>query len=831
MERLYNSLPAVYRRRDAELGGPLRALLAVMDGEFRAFEEDLKRLHDNWFIETCEEWAVPYIGDLLEVKGLHPGSPGIFSLRPFIANILAHRRRKGTAVSLEQLARDVSGWNSRATEFFELLAWTQHMNHVRRDRGGTADLRRSATGDLVNTPFDESAHTVEVRRVSSGGRYDIPNVGVFLWPLQSYRLTNVEPCRIEPGGNEPDGNVEKEGRYTFSPRGRDMRLFNVPRTETDIRHFAEEHNVPGPLRRRALFEETENIRLASIRGESFRSVYFARDNPVLTVEYVLDGTRRTVPPEEMLIADLSDWKRPASTKSYNVRQGDEVVSLEKTIQVAVDPELGRLAFAVQSDPSQKTDPVQETDQAQKIAQGFDPTDVTVSYARAFSSDLGGGPYNRAESVFAAMPEKINWGYIVEKPAGGVNGANNPLVEALNAWHSRPGAHAAQGDPPAGVICIRDSRSYSMKSTKTKAAETKNAETKTARIKSKGITKSEECEEIKIPAEGFLMIVAADWPGCDAGEQTLPAGGLNPRAVLVPEGRRPYIRGDISVMGADLETDTPGALVLDGLFIEGRLTIAAGNLGRLRIAHSNIRGLTISCGGTAGNKTDKTADKKTDVKAGNKTADETKNDKTEDNRNLAITLDRCIAGDIDAGDSPASLELRDTIVQSYDASAIALNAEKCAVGIRNCTIFGQGRALRLQAENSIFTGPIIVKRRQEGCVRYCHLPEGALTPRRFRCQPDFALTGKTLDKDELKLTLARLRPVFASRDADDPAYGRLSECCPEEIRAGAEDGAEMGAFFHLKQHQRETNLHVSLADFIRFGRELGVFFVLPAAEKY
>ena len=28
-------------------------------------EGDIDRLYDDWFAETCEEWVVPYIGDLL----------------------------------------------------------------------------------------------------------------------------------------------------------------------------------------------------------------------------------------------------------------------------------------------------------------------------------------------------------------------------------------------------------------------------------------------------------------------------------------------------------------------------------------------------------------------------------------------------------------------------------------------------------------------------------------------------------------------------------------------------------------------------------------------
>ncbi|HRP22095.1 MAG TPA: hypothetical protein PK925_15830, partial [Alicycliphilus sp.] len=71
-ERLYQLLPAIHRLRDAEQGQPLRALLAVIEEELTALELDAARLYDNWFIETCDEWTVPYIGDLVGARPIRP---------------------------------------------------------------------------------------------------------------------------------------------------------------------------------------------------------------------------------------------------------------------------------------------------------------------------------------------------------------------------------------------------------------------------------------------------------------------------------------------------------------------------------------------------------------------------------------------------------------------------------------------------------------------------------------------------------------------------------------------------------------------------------------
>ncbi|HRM94632.1 MAG TPA: hypothetical protein PLO08_13595, partial [Alicycliphilus sp.] len=179
-ERLYQLLPAIHRLRDAEQGQPLRALLAVIEEELTALELDAARLYDNWFIETCDEWTVPYIGDLVGARAIRPVPSAGVSMRAWVANTLAYRRRKGTALVLEQLARDVTGWPATAVEFFQRLATTQHMNHVRRAPAATAGVRDAARAELAQAhggAFDPYAHTLEVRNADTrGGRHNIPNI-------------------------------------------------------------------------------------------------------------------------------------------------------------------------------------------------------------------------------------------------------------------------------------------------------------------------------------------------------------------------------------------------------------------------------------------------------------------------------------------------------------------------------------------------------------------------------------------------------------------------------------------------------------------------------
>src|ERR1044071_6333299 len=128
VETIYKLLPAIYRLRDARADGEpgaIKSLIEVIAREVGVLEEDLAQLYDDQFIETCAEWVVPYIGDLLGARGVHSVSHATFSQRAYVANTIGYRRRKGTAAMLEQLAHDVTGWTANVVEFFQLLATTQ----------------------------------------------------------------------------------------------------------------------------------------------------------------------------------------------------------------------------------------------------------------------------------------------------------------------------------------------------------------------------------------------------------------------------------------------------------------------------------------------------------------------------------------------------------------------------------------------------------------------------------------------------------------------------------------------------------------------------------
>ena len=332
--RLYDLLPAIHRVRDDQLGGPMKELLDVLAEQVSVLEENLDQLYDDQFIETCADWVVPYIGDLIGYRALHGNVPRVASPRAEVAHTIAFRRRKGTAAMLEQLARDVTGWNANVVEFFLRLSTTQYMNHLRRNHFYAPDLRQWEPLERLDSPFDTLAHTADVRQIASGdGRYNIPNVGIFLWRLEACSLTRSPAFKLD------------NRRYLFSPLGNDTPLFTHPTPENQVEHLATPLNVPARIRRRVL--------------DAHLGDYYGDEKSLLVRRNGADAGL-----DDVLAADLSD----AGGGLWAHRPKDKI---------AIDPVLGRIAFP-ENDPP--------------------PGEVLVTYHYGFADDLGGGEYDRLATI-------------------------------------------------------------------------------------------------------------------------------------------------------------------------------------------------------------------------------------------------------------------------------------------------------------------------------------------------------------------------------------------------------------------------------------------------
>ncbi|MEU4039656.1 hypothetical protein [Streptomyces collinus] len=398
-DELYALLPALHRRRDAENGRRLYALLSVIAEQADVVQADIERLYDNWFIETCEDRIVPYLGELVGNQVL-PGAaatpsgdaPSMSRLwaaavpRRDVAETVVNRRRTGTAALLEDLATAVADWPARAVEYRRLLCITQPVRRYtssslhtwhRLDRGGLVNVRQVDALDRLGSPFDEVAHTVEVPRPGSGrrpGRYGVGGVGLHVWRSRTYPVTRAPAFCLAPD----------RGCYAFNVLGVDTHLVTRPVPEPSPCHTADETNVPAPIRRRALTE-----RLYDYYGPG-KSLCLWTGPEAHSEPLALD---------RIVAADLSDWR-------YRPRPG----------QVAVDPVLGRLVLPPDNAPDGR---------------------LWVSYHHSFVGDLGGGEYSRPES--APTGEAVRYRV-------GPGREHRTISDALERWRAdkrdHPGKAAA-----------------------------------------------------------------------------------------------------------------------------------------------------------------------------------------------------------------------------------------------------------------------------------------------------------------------------------------------------------------------------------------------------
>jgi hypothetical protein len=743
-DRLYSLLPAIYRVKDAAQGEPLHALLTLIEQQYDALDQDITGLYENWFIETCAEWVVPYIGDLLGVRPLNATAAGTFSARAYVAHTLDYRRRKGTAAMIETMARDVTGWPARVVEYFQILSTTQYMKHLRPSNAATVNLRKTDALELLSGPFETIAHTADVRHIASHrGRYNIPNLGIFLWRLEDYF---IGPISTNPASavHQSDARAvasAPDGRYTFDPLKAGVPLCNRPQTPVDNSRLSQEINVPGMLRRLPLYRELETLRQAEVDGELAPTPVYFGANPVFALS--VNGT--LVPFDQIMICDIADvsatdWKRPAASKAYTPKKGGPAVN--KPIALSVDPVRGRIAFPP----------------------GTTPASVQVSYTYAFSGDVGAGPYDRTawlsnpDTGPAPYNNPNRWQVAVSKDLAPVpNEVFSSLGDAIKSWNAQPKA-------TDGVIVVLDSHAY---------------------------TEDLTAAPILVPESSRLLIVAADWPG--ARQPGPPAS-----KAIGPDGFRPHLHGSMAARGtAPANSLNPGALFIDGLLIEGSLTVNAGNLGTLGLSHSTIApggGLNVQTTGAAG----------------------------ADNAGLTVNLYRTVCGPIEFNQCLAALNATDSIVSSgagNSPTASAIHTPDSTIAIDTTTVLGTTACRIANASDSLFTGLVTAERHQTGCVRFSSVPPGSQTAKRYYCQPDLALKG-IAGAAARKAVIDRLTPQFVSLDFAQPGFAQLSARSDAGISAGADNGAEMGVFNFLLQPQRRGNLLTALDEYLRFGMEAG-----------
>ncbi|HEY1268840.1 MAG TPA: hypothetical protein VGH16_16410 [Candidatus Binatia bacterium] len=291
-------------------------------------------------------------------------------------------------------------------------------------------------------------------------------------------------------------------------------------------------------------------------------------------------------------------------------------------------------------------------------------------------------------------------------------------------------------------------------------------------------------------------------GTFAEALTIRAGINQGKAIELraAEEQRPVLilSGDLVVFGAD-----ESEVTLNGLVISGSLRVplvdGSGSPNKLRLLR--LRHCTIVAEAVAGTGSPPVlAEPRIFVEL----------------PDTSLEIDHCIVGAIRAA-TGADVSITDSIVDAIKQTEFAYAGISAAdpgapLTIQNSTVIGQVHTQTMQlASNTIFVSGVRAERLQQGCVRFSFVPPGSRVPRQHRCQPAASADS------------ARVRPVFTSLRYGDASYCQLSGQCPVEIRTGADDGAEMGAFHDLYQPQREANLRTALDEYLRFGLEAGIFF--------
>ncbi|MBK9036235.1 MAG: hypothetical protein IPL61_34160 [Myxococcales bacterium] len=415
IEKLWAWIPSLYRHEDgiAERPGTLRALVELIGEQVAVLRRSHDRLWDDAFIDLCDDWAVPYLGDLVGTRLV--SALNRRARRVDVAKTIYYRRRKGTPRVLEELIADITGWDGKVVESFRGLARAvHHLDPPLAERlepaRGWADLRHPRLAERAGGPWDGFAHTPDLRRPRGhDGRWNIPRVSFHLFRLAAYRITDVIP------------HVRADGvTFTFDPSGRDTQLF-MPRHRDatyawDDWRSAQPWEVPAPMACRVLGHAEYVIdaavvaamaahgtaaaavaELAAAIGARFVTEDALHDFLAVAVNAATllapgnyDELRAVALIDDCgkraLWGDAVDVRTPAAIARARVSAANLAgfTATAAFVDLLVDPVRGR---------------------GKLLAAPADPDDVRVAYAYGLGGAIGAGTYDRRATVIDA-PERV-----------------------------------------------------------------------------------------------------------------------------------------------------------------------------------------------------------------------------------------------------------------------------------------------------------------------------------------------------------------------------------------------------------------------------------------
>ncbi len=415
-EKLWEMIPAIYRIEDANSDNPgvLRSMVEIMAKQAAVVRRSNDRLWEDQFIEWCNDWAVPYLADLVGTRLISAQNKR--GRRIDVAKTIYYRRRKGTLRILEELISDITGWEGKVVENFRRLGRSRHgLDPFPQPLagplsgtlpGGWANLRQQHASELADGPFDEYHHTPDMRRHrGKTGRYGIPKLAFHLYRLKSYLVENSTPFSLGDGEN-----------FSFDPSGREVQLFAL-RNRAERFDWDEEWKViqewelPVPIRCRLLGHAEYELdgeavlalsndfglsaatiaELETIRGIRFRTEARLRQtlDSFQNAATFADPLFRLALYSHGLIADCG--KNALLPRSIDVRIPDSTgpsLLEEETIS-------GHLQTpSAMPLPPEKNLIIDAENGRLRRTDGAAGEGLVVNYAYGFSGDIGAGTYDR-----------------------------------------------------------------------------------------------------------------------------------------------------------------------------------------------------------------------------------------------------------------------------------------------------------------------------------------------------------------------------------------------------------------------------------------------------
>lgn len=858
---LYRRLPEIYRIKDGDLsklylanGQPvpayqLRDYLTPVEDMFSAIHENIESLYHDLFIETCDPWVIPYIGDLLGTTHLS-GDP--WTLRADVADTIALRRRKGTLGAIELLAYILTKWGVHSVELLEKMVWNQHLNHQRPDeggvppysrptvrpstpiRGGTVSLRDPSLLAQLNTPFDPFAHVGEVKPPEIGHvSYNLPNLAIYLWRLKDYRLGVTKPLvqKVTPSLGAPrvvrvnvcDIPVNSLSmpyvKPINTPAGRPVTLFNTNR----IGLFAEgktgtaalnlsaiaprissADQVPGPIPRVRISDYDIAKQYDESLGSPspqplrlFTDASFTAPQDYVSVESYDPAFNAAVPEDDLKSYQLSDVGLQLHLPDPTFP--DEVwphTALPRFWTIrgenlcawerGLNPPLADREIAVDPVHGRLCIGVSDDTRADALVR-----DLLLTYTYGAVGPVGAHPVS-----YPALPKEFDPAQpliyykdvVLRNPAKQLQAVFKAALEDARAA-------AAGGTPMAAIVIeIRDSRTHSLDIDLLNAADLNSELGRSILLTCPLIIRAADGERPVIELTRPLAFRPAKVVGADAAEQ----------ATLDAQMDALFVR-------------------LEGLYLARGLNFAAGQplIARAALNKLEVLSCTLDPGGFRyfnGNRAPLLPGMNLKEPYGfSAAAEELAFKQTPD-----IILQRSISGAVFT-DEGYTLCLADSIVESIPVTvgsnvcsfsiASATSPATGYVGdttIRNVTILGRVRTASAEGAGGIFTGVVEVFDQQRGCLKYCYFSDDTGSPPppnevKNRLPPHFACVSGS-----------DARLIFTSDCFGDSAYCQLSlECDPRILEEGVGND-QMGAFNFLLEAHKWRNLKIRFREFMPVG---------------